>query len=150
MKNIGLNRITRMAMGVGLLLQGALSYADDTEIFIGAGASDIKPNVFFILDDSVSMEDCWDAEHRHGFPPSWHEDNLKQKHEWSQNWHCPGGNTNRMKTMKEVMGDLLSNLENVNVGFMTLRGVHDDPPADRKKGSWHDNGRVEKSTCTCR
>jgi len=50
-----------------------------------------------------------------------------------------------MKTMKEVMKDLLSTLENVNVGFMTLRGVHDSPPADRNAihGSTMDEWRSQ-------
>jgi len=128
MKNTQSKSVLLSALVSALLLQSSLSYADDTEIFIGAGAADVKPNVFFILDDSVSMEDCWDAEHRHGFPPRWHEDNNKNPVDWSQNWHCPGGKTNRMETLKTVMSSLLSTMENVNVGFMTLRGVHDSKP----------------------
>jgi len=39
----------RVTLTLVLLLQGALSFADDTEIFLSRGKSDVKPNVFFIL-----------------------------------------------------------------------------------------------------
>jgi len=38
-----------------LLFHGGLSYADDTEIFFAQGASNVRPNVLFIIDDSGSM-----------------------------------------------------------------------------------------------
>jgi len=134
MRRFNLKRTMGVSLCAFLLMQGGLSYADDTEIFLGVGAAQIKPNVFFILDDSVSMEDCWNTEHRYGYPPRWHEDNGKPKHKWSQKWLCPDPdnplltkNTNRMKTMKAVMADLLAGMQNVNVGMMTLRATIDNP-----------------------
>jgi len=44
------------------LLQSPCSFADDTEIFLSRGKTDIKPNVLFILDDSFSMQWCLDKD----------------------------------------------------------------------------------------
>ncbi|MBO3276762.1 PilC/PilY family type IV pilus protein [Pseudomonas schmalbachii] len=56
---IFLRSVLASCMGTLLLLQGAISYADDTEIFFGGSTIDsgIRPNVLFILDDSGSMND---------------------------------------------------------------------------------------------
>jgi len=89
------------------------------------------------------MEDCWDTDHRHGFPPRGHLDN-KEKNKWpGTKWYCAGGNTSRMKTMKEVMSELLSSLKNVNVGFMTLRGVMDEPRPARNYYPYNDKNNNE-------
>jgi len=44
-----------VAFAAGLLCHGSLSYADDTEIFFAQGATNVRPNVLFIIDDSGSM-----------------------------------------------------------------------------------------------
>jgi len=53
---VRLRKIALTLISLGLLLQGGLSFADDTEIFFGKASSDIKPNIFFVLDDSGSMK----------------------------------------------------------------------------------------------
>ena len=76
-----------------VLVFSSSGQADDTEIYMGKGASDnseTHPNVLFILDTSGSM-----------------------------NSRDAGANkrTPRMTVLKEAMDDLLTNLDNVNVGI---------------------------------
>ena len=75
-----------------LIFASSSGQADDTDIYMGTGTSDAAethPNVLFILDTSGSM-----------------------------NSRDAGANrrTSRMKVLKEAMDDLLTTLDNVNVG----------------------------------
>jgi len=97
-----LRNITSIALGLTLLLQGSLSWADDIEMYFGQIPTDIKPNVFFILDDSGSMAWCLDKQNAAGCPKN-----------------------TRMDVLKKTMNDLLDSIDNVNVGFMTLRRNED-------------------------
>jgi len=104
MKNMNAIKLTGSALGTFLLLQASLSYADDTEIFIGAN-TDVKPNVFFVLDDSGSM--------------AWCLDNNKD----AKATTCPGvDKRSRMEVLKESMHTLLDSMEDnkINVGLMSL------------------------------
>lgn len=89
-----------------LLLQNALSYADDTEIFFGgpSASEGIKPNVLFILDNSGSM--AWRLD-RDSTP--------------TQTSHGPS----RMTVLKESFNDIISNTNNINVGVMALNARSD-------------------------
>jgi len=93
------------AFALTLLLQGSLSWADDTEMYFGQIPSDIKPNVFFILDDSGSMDWCLDAN-----PPRGNQ----------RNYVCKNGPT-RMSVLKQTMIDLINDTSGINIGLMTLR-----------------------------
>jgi len=42
-------------LAVWLLLQSGLSYADDTDIFLEQETNEVKPSIFFLLDDTGSM-----------------------------------------------------------------------------------------------
>jgi len=91
-----------------LLLQSALSVADDTEIFLSRGKSDIKPNVLFILDDSLSMRWCWDKDW--GYPNS-----IKRVNQ------CPNGSfKNRFDELQKVLNQLLPEIKNVRFGIMWM------------------------------
>jgi len=107
-----LTRTINALLGAGLLLQGSLSYADDTDIFFGGVSSkDIKPNIFFVLDDSGSMDGCMTSSQR----PANHK--------------CPGTDKRqRIQVLKATMHTLLDSLENgsVNIGLMSLRYVLQD------------------------
>jgi len=102
-------RTINALLGAGLLLQGSLSYADDTDIFFGGISNkDIKPNIFFVLDDSGSMDGCMTSTQR---PAS---------------YSCPGTDKRqRIQVLKATMNTLLDGLENksVNVGLMSLRNA---------------------------
>lgn len=84
-----------------VLLQSAISYADDTEIFFGgpSASEGIKPNVLFILDNSGSM--AWRLD-RDSTP--------------TQTSHGPS----RISVLKESFDDIISNTNNINVGVMAL------------------------------
>ncbi|MCP5019059.1 MAG: VWA domain-containing protein [Ketobacter sp.] len=70
-------------------MAGMSAHADDTEIFFGgASSSAIKPNVLFILDTSGSMS------------------------------NRDGGTDTRLERMKSAFNELLSGMNNVNVGLM--------------------------------
>jgi len=91
-------KVTASALGLTLLLQGSLSWADDTEIFSGQIPADIKPNVLFILDDSNSMNWCLDNQIRRP---------------------CSSG-PKRIDILKKTMNNLLNDIKDVNIGIMTL------------------------------
>jgi len=93
-----LQKITTATLGLGLLLQGSLSWADDTEMFFGKLPANVKPNILFVLDNSGSMNMCLDSQAR----------------------PCYSGES-RLKTLQNTMNALLSDLKGVNVGLMTLR-----------------------------
>jgi len=63
-----LQKIAVAAFGLTLLLQGSISWADDTEMYFGQIPADVKPNVFFILDDSGSMGWCLNKQNASGCP----------------------------------------------------------------------------------
>jgi len=86
----------RAALMLVLLLQGAFCFADDTEIFLSRGKADVNPNVFFILDDSLSMQWCWDKD--------WVYPNPKLNYT-----KCPNGTfKNRFDELKVVLNKWLS------------------------------------------
>jgi len=104
------NRKSQIALSVALpvflLLQGSLSYADDTEIFFSQTSAQIKPNIFFILDDSGSMDGCMLNNQR------------------PAGYYCPGPDKRqRIDVLKATINTLLDNIENnkVNIGLMSLR-----------------------------
>lgn len=71
------------------IMAGVSAHADDTEIFFGGTTSSaIKPNVLFILDTSGSMS------------------------------NKDGGTESRLDRMKDAFYDLLTGMNNVNVGLM--------------------------------
>jgi len=100
----------RTALALGLLLQGALSFADDTEIFLSHVKSDsaINPNVFFILDDSDSMNWCLD----------------KDEHKPNRSAHtnrCPNGTfQNRFEELKLTLNQLLPEIKDTYFGMMWM------------------------------
>jgi type IV pilus assembly protein PilY1 len=76
-----------------MVFSSAISHADDTEVFFGGpGVSQgLKPNVFFILDNSGSMADSL------------------------------GKNKGtRMDALKDAFQDILTNTDGVNIGVMAL------------------------------
>jgi len=106
MLKIKLTRTVNALLGAGLLLQGGLSYADDTDIFFGGVSDDVKPNIFFVLDDSGSMDGCMTNTQR------------------PADYRCPGTDKRqRIQVLKATMNTLLDGLENnsVNIGLMSLR-----------------------------
>jgi len=92
-----LRKTTTATLGLTLLLQTGLSWADDTEMYFGQLPADVKPNVFFILDDSGSMRWCLDK----------------------QNIVCPN-DSNRMGVLQKTMNNLIKDTTGVNIGLMTL------------------------------
>ncbi|MGE8363045.1 PilC/PilY family type IV pilus protein [Pseudomonas sp.] len=88
-------------LAVALVLQSAVSFADDTEIFFGgpSASEGIKPNVLFILDNSGSM--AWRLD-RDSTP--------------TNSSHGPS----RISVLKESFNDIISNTNNINVGVMAL------------------------------
>jgi len=92
-----LHKTATATLALSLLLQASLSWAEDTEIYFGQVASDIKANVFFILDDSGSMNWCLNKQNGRG---------------------CPS-NT-RMDVLKKTMKNLINDTSGVNIGLMTL------------------------------
>jgi len=100
--------LIRSTLVAALLLQGAGSFADDTEIFLSRGQSDVKPNVFFILDDSDSMKWCLDKDLRSPDP--------KKK-----TGRCPDGSfKNRAEVLQEALNQLLSQMKDVRFGMMWM------------------------------
>jgi len=101
-----LTRTLTTLLAAGCWLQGSLSYADDTDIFFGQVSNDIKPNIFFVLDDSGSMDGCMTNTQR------------------PANYNCPGADKRqRIQVLKATMHTLLQSLEynTVNIGLMSLR-----------------------------
>jgi len=94
-----LPRALNALLGVGMLLQGGLSYADDTDIFFGSVSNGVRPNIFFVLDDSGSMASgtVWNGKRWTG--------------------------SSRISVLKSTLSELLADLDDnsVNVGLMTLR-----------------------------
>jgi len=96
--------LTRVALMLILILQSALSFADDTEIFLSRGRSDVKPNLFFILDNSGSMRNCLDKD---AIP--------------SKAAPCPNGTLQtRGQVLRDNMDKLLANMKDVRVGVIDL------------------------------
>jgi len=119
-----LDLLARTALAFGLLLQSALSFADDTEIYLSRGKSDVKSNVFFILDDSLSMQWCWDKD--------WTYPNAKTKA-----YKCPNGTfENRFDVLKETLNQLLPEVKNVRFGMMWMDS--------RNRYKKNDKGRLIK------
>jgi len=108
--------IIRTLVAVSLLLQGSLSFADDTEIFLSRGAVNVKPNLFFILDDSLSMQWCLDWDWR--YPQ---DANGNNRGKWNI---CRDGTyRNRWGELKEALNTLLSDkgvMKNVRFGMMWM------------------------------
>lgn len=94
------------ALASTLILGSALSHADDTEVFFGGPAIDdnIKPNVFFILDNSGSM--AW---------------RLDRDNTPTQASHGPA----RMSVLKEAFNEILNTTSGVNIGVMALNSRTD-------------------------
>jgi len=96
------------ALALVLLLQGALSFADDTEIFLSQAKFDVKPNIFFILDDSNSMLWCADAE--------W----IYPKEKTGVD-RCPNKTfRTRADELKDALGELLPTVQDVRFGMMWM------------------------------
>ncbi len=89
-----------------LIFSGALAHADDTEVFFGGPAIDdsIKPNVFFILDNSGSM--AW---------------RLDRDNTPTHASHGPA----RMTVLKEAFSEILNTTSGVNIGVMALNSRTD-------------------------
>jgi len=99
---------SRATLITTLLLQSALSTADDTEIFLSRGKSDIKPNVLFILDDSESMKWCLSED--------WLQPNPITKEN-----RCPDGTfKNRFSELTETLNKLLPKIKNVRFGMLWM------------------------------
>lgn len=106
-----LRTLLASSLAGALTLQGAVAYADDTEIFFGGNAiaDGIRPNVLFLLDDSGSMAWCTD------------------------NNSCDDSN-NRMAILKQTMLNLLDTTSGINAGLMVLNngaGSPKDPTLSR-------------------
>lgn len=106
-----LRTLLASSLACTLILQSAVVYADDTEIFFGGNAiaDGIRPNVLFLLDDSGSMAWCAD------------DDN------------CDTTN-NRMAILKKTMLNLLDTTSGINAGLMVLNnsaGSPKDPTLSR-------------------
>jgi len=84
---------TITALALSLLLHGSLSYADDTEIFFAQGASSMRPNVLFIIDDSGSM----------------------RRNSWVEN-----DPNNRMGVTKRAVTQVLRDANDINVGIFNM------------------------------
>lgn len=93
-------RVVLSTLASALILQSAVSYADDTEIFFGGPAIDssVRPNVLFVLDNSGSM--AWSTEDSD--PPN------------------ATGEVSRISVLKESFSDLITNADSINAGIMVL------------------------------
>lgn len=85
-----------------LILQSAVSYADDTEVFFGGpnASEGIKPNVLFLLDNSGSMA-------------------------WNTTLDGSTSNPVRMNVLKDSFKDIISNTNGINIGVMALNSRTD-------------------------
>jgi len=122
MKKAIFSRTIQALFCSGLLLQGAVSYAADTDIFFAQASAEVRPNIFFLLDDSVSMGSCLLSD-LHPAGPG-----------------CPGSDKrSRIEVLKEVMNEFLGDLEDnkVNVGLMSLDYFEHDLYSPGKGGSGH-------------
>lgn len=92
-------RLILSTLASALLLQSAVSYADDTEIFFGGPAIDesIRPNVLFILDNSGSMQ--WRT---------------------SSNSNPSGAELSRMQILKNSFSSIINSAGAINAGIMVL------------------------------
>lgn len=103
-----LRTLLASSLAGALILQGAVAYADDTEIFFGGNAiaDGIRPNVLFLLDDSGSMAWCSDS------------DNTET---------CKDDSKQRMTILKKTMLNLLDTTSGINAGLMVLNNGADSP-----------------------
>ncbi len=72
------------------LMSSPASYADDTEVYFGAGTKAVRPNILFVMDTSGSMSS--------GVPNS--------------------GGRDRLEVMQDSLTRVLDSIDNVNVGLM--------------------------------
>lgn len=86
-------RLQKLLVATVSMLMTCATLADDTEVFLGSGAtsSNIKPNVLFIIDTSGSMD--WDSD-------------------------TPG--QSRLEVMQDALTQILSKANDINVGLMTF------------------------------
>src|SRR5690554_1535673 len=86
------------ALLTGALLQAAVGYADDTEIFFGGALAEegVRPNVLFLLDDSSSMN-CL---------PS------------STSAACTSRANSRLEIMKDSFREIVNNSSGINIGVL--------------------------------
>ncbi len=90
--------------------------ADDTEIyFSGSGTVGSKPKILFVLDTSVSMANKVPADDSH--PPDGDLDD-----NGDGNIIDPG-DLSRIEILGDAMEDLLTSLDNVQVGVMRMNGA---------------------------
>lgn len=96
-----LRTLLASSLAGALILQGAVAYADDTEIFFGGNAiaDGIRPNVLFLLDDSGSMAWCTDSD---------------------KTDTCKTASNQRMAVLKTTMTNLLDTTSGINAGLMVL------------------------------
>jgi|GEM_PF-4948990 len=96
---------SRLIITTLILLKGNLSYADDTEIFINRAKSDVNPNVFFVLDNSTSMNWCLNT------------DSVPHK-----KTGCPRTKNfeTRLSILKTTLDRLLVEMKDVNIGIMSM------------------------------
>ena len=94
-----LHRLAFFTASSVLLLHGAVSYADDTEIFFGGAAIDdsVRPNVLFVLDNSGSM--AWRT---------------------ASNANPSGNEKSRMQILKESFSSIINSAGAINAGIMVL------------------------------
>jgi len=91
-----------------LLQQSALSFADDTEIFLSHASTGAKPNVLFILDDSISMHWCLDERGFIHYPID-------------EIGTCPDDTfKSRLEEQKWAFNHFLSEMKNVRAGLMWM------------------------------
>lgn len=92
-------RVMLSTLVSALLLQSAISYADDTEIFFGGPAIDesVRPNVLFVLDNSGSMQ--WRT---------------------SSNSNPSGSELSRMQILKNSFSSIINSAGAINAGIMVL------------------------------
>ena len=102
-----LRTLLASSLACTLILQGAVAYADDTEIFFGGNAiaDGIRPNVLFLLDDSGSMSNC---------------------PEKNSSSNCEEGES-RMTILKRTMVNLLDSTSGINAGLMVLNNGAGSP-----------------------
>jgi type IV pilus assembly protein PilY1 len=103
-----LRTLLASSLASALLLQGAVAFADDTEIFFGGNAiaDGIRPNVLFLLDDSGSMAWCSDS---------------------SATQTCSDNSKQRMTILKQTMVNLLDTTSGINAGLMVLNNGAGSP-----------------------
>lgn len=115
-----LRLVQKTLSAISLIILAMLStmlVADDTEIyFSGAGVSQVKPNVLFVLDTSFSMQSLVDT-NGNGVTKIDHDSDPNTK-----KINDPG-DISRIETLHDAMENLLTGLDNVNVGIMRMNGA---------------------------